>query len=30
MKLRNITGDTGQTGKSVLSREAVQLEMNHS
>lgn len=28
MRLRNITGDTGQTGKSVLSSEAVQLEMN--
>lgn len=28
MELRNITGDTGQTGKAALSREAGQLEMN--
>lgn len=28
MELRNITADTGQTGKVVLSHELVQLEMN--
>lgn len=28
MRFRNIAGDIGQTGKSVLSREAVPLEMN--
>lgn len=28
MKLKNITGDTEQTGKCVPSHEVVQLEMN--
>lgn len=28
MRIRNITDGTGQTGKSVVSPEGVQLEMN--